>query len=195
MPYCRLLSKRGALLALALVVLLAAAPRQAAVSQEPPARPGAAPPEDAEAENAGEIKPDPKRAVARNRFKNSLLKQWKGQKEGYFLLALEQASGRLDIRFTVCEGVEAAAEEAANFMHQGGPPQCRYQLVAWFPEGGQGKAFVQTHKARLEKAIALRLKDPVFDRSPCYSDLNPSSGKSINQKVAEGTCVIYRPFR
>jgi hypothetical protein len=179
--------------------LIEAIPAQADLAAADPvaAKPKAA--------KAAEPRPAAKKGVDRKskrileektRFKSTVTKKWRGRTDGKFLLAMEEMSAAgLDIQFVVSDGLEAAINDVVEFTFADRLSKRKYQIVAWFPSDERGTFLIQAHKGKLESAISNRLKDSVFSTEACYSDLEPGNGKSINQGIAEGTCVVYWPCR
>jgi hypothetical protein len=112
------------------------------------------------------------------------------------LIALEEVSGQKvnAVSIVLSEGRDAAADAIAEHLVGVTKPKKRtFQVVARL-EPNQS-AIAGMHRKNLQKSVDNRLKDPVFSLDPCYSDLSPSSGKSLNQKLAEGIAVRYLPLR
>jgi len=140
---------------------------------------------------------DEKGDKAKESLRKKVLKQL-GKTDGHFLLALEETKGAKieGITFDVVKGPEAAAERVAEWTQGGGKQTKRtFQFVARLEPSDAGKTLANNHKKKLQQFIDTRMKDAIFSRDPCYSDLSPSSGKSLNQKMAEGIAVRYLPPR
>jgi hypothetical protein len=163
------------------------------------ASPATARPADDKAERAAKAEKARREKLekAKAAYKKKLLKSLGDKEEGHFLFVLEEAVPQRVVGVTAVakEGRDAAADEIAGFMVAADKTRRSFQVLARFEANDAGAKLVKAHQEKLQGFINVRLQDRVFSLDNCYSDLDPADGKSINQKVAEGTCVIYRPFR
>jgi hypothetical protein len=135
---------------------------------------------------------------AKESLKKKLLKQLGTKTDGHFLYALEEVVGNKVTAVTIefKDNRDAAADAMAEHL-AGGDKKTRRscQLIARLEPTDAGSKLAKNHQKKLQDFVAVRLKDPVFSRDPCFSDLAPSSGKSLNEKFADGTAVRYLPLR
>lgn len=120
------------------------------------------------------------------------------QKEGYFLIALEEVAGLKvnGVTIALCEGRDATGEEIANFLIDAGRQVRRsVQFISRFDVTEKNKQRAEAHRAKLQHFVGVRLSEPVFSTKGCYSELESGDKRSINEKLADGTIVRYDPFR
>lgn len=130
-------------------------------------------------------------------FHKDLVKQLANRPDGYVVLALEEislANHSLAVAISVSKGREAVADNLTAFWFNGNPTRRSYQILAWFNDSEMSKQVAEAHQRQLAGFISNRMQDAVFDLAPCYSDLQPNSGISINQGIADGTVIRYVPF-
>jgi hypothetical protein len=138
------------------------------------------------------------REKAMKSLRAKILPAFGPQQEGHFLFALEELSGPKVTSVTIRhqEGRDSAVDEAVEFLIDANKQVRRsFQVIARLEATEIGSQRAQAHQAKLQGFVDVRLRDVIFSRDACYSDIAPGSMRSINQGLAEGTVVRYLPFR
>lgn len=154
------------------------------------------------AKEAAKERAEKAKAEAKEKLKkkqrDKILQTLGSQKEGNFLVALEEESPTrvTGVNIAHQQSRDDAADEILEFL-EGGDGQVRrsYQVLARFEANDRGKTFAGNHQKRLQDYMNVRLKDPSFTKDPCYSDLVGNRVGSINQGLSDGTIIRYVPFK
>lgn len=138
-------------------------------------------------------------AKARDMHTKKAIKALGTKEDGHFLFALEELGDggkALGVTITLREGRAAAVDEIVEFLVWSTKDRQRsFQAIARFEGDVKGLGLATRHQEKLQSVAADRLKQPSFGRDPLTSDLEPKSDKAISQRLTDGICVRYYPFR